>query len=415
MSSNWNKEYHEKHKVYTLYGDLLNHGQLLEAWAKVKRNRGAGGVDEVSIQMFESQLSVQLEILLRQLQRKTYRPQPVRRVGIKKANSDKIRNLGIPAVRDRVVQQALKDLLEPIFDPHFSEHSHGYRQGHSAHDALNEVKLLRESYDWVIDADIKGFFDHVDHDILLDLVNERVSDGSILRLIRRFLESGVKFDGIVHASDKGTPQGGVISPLLANIYLNHLDRRLKEYGLPFVRYADDFLVFCTTRYEAESTLELISSILSNDLKLELSADKTKLVYLKYEPDSTGTIPREYGPFTFLGFVVRRRWISPTAAALNRFKDKIRSLTKRHVRYDTEQWMRGLNAVIQGWGRYFRVGTVKTLFADLDKWIRMRVRLVLGRRRIHLRHNPRWQKELQLIYPNSVLGEMGLTTLVNLLT
>jgi len=252
----WNKPYHEKVKVHSLYGHLLDLNRLRTAWKKVKQNDGAGGVDRVTLGMFECQLDLQLRTLQRQLQEKTYLPQPVRRVPIEKAGSDKLRNLGIPTVRDRVVQQAVKDLLEPIFDPHFSARSHGYRPGHSQHGALDEVKVFRKHFDWVLDADIKGFFDNVDHEVLLDLVNERVSDGSILKLLRMFLESGVYFDGMVHPTDVGTPQGGVISPLLANIYLHHLDRQLVAEDIFFVRYADDIVVFCESRADAEATKRL---------------------------------------------------------------------------------------------------------------------------------------------------------------
>ena len=410
----WNKQYHEKHKAFSLYGKLLKYEQLKAAWGKVRKNKGAGGVDSITIEMFENQLELQLETIQRQLHKKSYRPQPVRRVEISKENANKKRKLGIPTIRDRVIQQRLKEVIEPIFNPHFSEHSYGYRPGRSAHEAMEEIKALREQYDWVIDADIKGFFDNVDHDILIDLVNERVSDGSVLRLIRMFLEAGVKYDGAVYETSKGTPQGGVISPLLANIYLNHLDRRLEEVGLPFVRYADDFVVFCESKSDAEETLGLIRDILQQELKLELSLDKTAIRYLKYEPNEEGQLPLEYGPIKFLGFQVRKRWLSPTPKSVKRLKDKIRAHTKRHINYNTETLLSNINAIIRGWGNYFRVGTVKTLYHDLDHWIRMRVRLVLGRRKRHIRNSRRWRNKLNCTYTDDILKEMGLITLINLL-
>jgi len=410
----WNKQYHEKHKAFSLYGKLLKYEQLKAAWGKVRKNKGAGGVDSITIEMFENQLELQLETIQRQLHKKSYRPQPVRRVEISKENANKKRKLGIPTIRDRVIQQRLKEVIEPIFNPHFSEHSYGYRPGRSAHESMEEIKALREQYDWVIDADIKGFFDNVDHDILIDLVNERVSDGSVLRLIRMFLEAGVKYDGAVYETSKGTPQGGVISPLLANIYLNHLDRRLEEVGLPFVRYADDFVVFCESKSDAEETLGLIRDILQQELKLELSLDKTAIRYLKYEPNEEGQLPLEYGPIKFLGFQVRKRWLSPTPKSVKRLKDKIRAHTKRHINYNTETLLSNINAIIRGWGNYFRVGTVKTLYHDLDHWIRMRVRLVLGRRKRHIRNSRRWRNKLNCTYTDDILKEMGLITLINLL-
>ena len=410
----WNKQYQEKHKEYSLYGNLLKYESLEASWRKVRKNKGAGGVDKVTIEMFENQLELQLETIQRQLYKKSYQPQPVRRVEILKEDTDKKRKLGIPTIRDRVIQQRLKDILEPIFDPHFSEQSYGYRPGRSAHDAMEEIKTLREQYDWVVDADIKGFFDNVDHDILIDLVNERVSDGSILRLIRLFLEAGVKYDGAIHETSKGTPQGAVISPLLANIYLNHLDRRLEEAGLPFVRYADDFVVFCGSKSEAEEALQLIRGTLHQELKLELSKDKTEIRYLEYELDENGKLPPEYGPIRFLGFQVRKRWLSPTPKSIKRFKNNIRAHTKRHVNYDTKVLLSKLNAIIRGWGNYFRIGTVKTLYHDLDQWTRMRVRLILGRRKKHIKNNRRWRSKLNCTYTDDILKEMGLITLECLL-
>jgi group II intron reverse transcriptase/maturase len=411
----WNKAYHEKHKEHSMYGHLVDEGRLRNAWEKVKQNDGAGGVDKVTIGMFECQLDLQLKTLMRQLQEKTYRPQPVRRVSIEKEGSNKVRNLGIPTIRDRVVQQALKDLLEPIFDPHFSPRSHGYRPGHSQHGALDEVKVFREQYDWVVDADIKGFFDNIDHEVLLDLVNERVSDGSILNLIRMFLEAGVYFGGMVHPSDVGTPQGGVISPLLANIYLNHLDRKLSEEDISFVRFADDLVVFCESRPNAEATLNLIREILEDDLHVELSLEKTKIVYLKYEVDNDGVVHPDYGPFEFLGFRVSRSGMSPRNRSIKKFKDTIRGFTIRHRTYNVTSWVQGLNAYIRGWGNYYGYGTVKSLFRNLSQWIRDRVRLVLGhQRKWKVRYNQRWLSYLRLLYPNAILREMGLITPEDLL-
>ena len=406
----WNKPYHEKVKVHSLYGHLMDMKRLRAAWKKVKSNDGAGGVDKVTIGMFECQLDLQLKTLQRQLQEKTYRPQPVRRVPIEKVGSDKLRNLGIPTVRDRIVQQVVKDLLEPIFDPHFSARSHGYRAGHSQHGALDEVKIFRKPFDWVLDADIKGFFDNVDHEILLDLVNERVSDGSILKLLRMFLESGVYFDGMVHPTDVGTPQGGVISPLLANIYLHHLDRQLTAEDIFFVRYADDMVVFCDSRADAEATQRLIGEILENELHVELNAEKTKIVYLRYEKDVNGNLLPDYGPFEYLGFRVSRSGMSPCERSVKKFKDSIRDVTIRHRTYETSWWIRTLNSKIRGWCNYFGYGTVKKIYRDLSGWIRTRVRLNLGsRKKSHIRYNGRCMKTLRQRYTNAVLRELGLIT------
>jgi hypothetical protein len=229
-----------------------------------------------------------------------------------------------------------------------------------------------------------------------------------------FLESDVYFDGLVHPTDTGTPQGGVISPLLANIYLNHLDRQLSEEDIFFVRYADDLVVFCENRSEAEATLWLIRETLGHDLHLELSDEKTKIVYLKREVDENGVVHPDYGPFEFLGFRIGCTWMSPLPSAIERFKNKIRALTIRHQKYETDLWFACLNAVIRGWGNYYRIGTVKTLFRKLSYWVRARVRLNLGRRRWYVRYNHRWLGYLQSLYPNLVLKEMGLITLEDLL-
>lgn len=405
----WNRKYHEEHKVFSLYGHLLDLNRLSQAWTKVKRNGGAGGVDQINIEMFERQHDLHLRTLQRHLQDKTYSPRPVRRVQIEKEGSDKLRNLGIPTILDRVLQQALKDLLEPIFEPTFSEHSYGYRPGRSAHDALHEVKRLREHCDWIVDADIKGFFDNVDHDILLDLVNEQVSDGSILRLLRSILQSGVYFEGETYPTEEGTPQGGVISPLLANIYLNHLDRRLEELGYSFVRYADDFLIFCSSREEAQSALTFVHQVVTTDLGLELSPEKTKLCCITRDADPT--IPsEELRPFEFLGFRIHKWWMIPTGRSLKRFKDKIRRLTIRHYNYQTDIWVASLNAVIRGWCNYFRIGTVKTLFDKLSRWIRNRLRMVLlRRRRRKVRQNRKTLLPSYYTYTNSFFVKMGLIT------
>jgi group II intron reverse transcriptase/maturase len=308
-----------------------------------------------------------------------------------------------------VLQQALKDLLEPIFEPIFSDQSFGYRPGRSAHDALNEVRRLREQHDWIVDADIKGFFDNVDHDILLDLVNEQVSDGSILRLLRSILQSGVSFEGVILPTEQGTPQGGVISPLLANIYLNHLDRRLEERGYAFVRYADDFLIFCMTREEAESALAFVHEVVSTDLDLELSPEKTQLCCIRRGEDST--IPLDLcRPFEFLGFRIHNWWMIPVKRAVKRFKDKIRGLTIRHYNYQTDVWIPKLNSVIRGWSNYYRIKTVKTLFKKLSRWIRIRLRMVFLRRRYRkVRQNRGTLLPSYYTYTNSFFMELGLIT------
>ena len=235
----WNERWHEKYKKHSLINQVYGYRNLEEAFKAVKANKGAPGIDGVTIEQFEQCLEQNLREIQRQLRERRYSPQPVKRVYIPKANGGQ-RPLGIPTVRDRVVQQALKNVLEPIFERIFLNGSYGYRPGKSALQAVaRAVGVIEQGYWWVVDADIEGFFDNVDHEILLDLVNEQVSDGKVLKLIRLFLESGVLKGDTLEETPTGTPQGGVISPLLANIMLNHLDRRLGEEGFVLTRFADD--------------------------------------------------------------------------------------------------------------------------------------------------------------------------------
>ena len=235
----WNERWHEKYKTYSLINQVYEYRNLEEAFKAVRANKGAPGVDGVTIEQFEQCLEQNLREIQRQLKERRYSPQPVKRVYIPKANGGQ-RPLGIPTVKDRVVQQALKRVLEPIFERIFLNGSYGYRPGRSAQQAVARAAgIIGQGYWWVVDADIKGFFDNVNHEILLDLVNEQVSYGKVLKLIRLFLESGVLEGDTIEETPTGTPQGGVISPLLANIMLNHLDRRLGEEGYIITRYADD--------------------------------------------------------------------------------------------------------------------------------------------------------------------------------
>ena len=231
----WNEKYHDKYKRYSLKGQLIELGRLHAAWSKVRSNKGAGGIDGVSIEDFEANLEQNLLEIQRLIKENRYEPQPVRRVYIPKSDGGQ-RPLGIPTIRDRVVQQVLKDVLEPIFEEIFLPCSHGYRPGMNAHQAIGKAEgYLERGYHWVVDADIKGFFDHVVDQILMDLVREKIADGRVLDLVEAFLKSGVMMEGSFEETTEGTPQGGVISPLLANIYLNHFDRRMGEEGFLLLR------------------------------------------------------------------------------------------------------------------------------------------------------------------------------------
>jgi group II intron reverse transcriptase/maturase len=385
----WNEKYHDKFKRHSLSGQLREIPFLNKAWMRVKENRGCPGIDNEDISQFENQLDLRLLEIQRLLREKRYEPEPVKRVFIPKPDGRQ-RPLGIPTVRDRVVQQGLRMLLEPVFEESFLPCSHGYRPGKNAHQAITKASAyIEHGYCWVVDADIDGFFDHVDHTILLDLVNEKVSDGSILRLIESFLKSGVMNGGEFIESVEGTPQGGVISPLLANIYLNHFDRRMGELGFILDRYADDFLIFCKTEEEAIRALDSARGILWNELRLSLSATKTRIVHC-----SEG--------FDFLGYHFQKGGKGPKESAIRKFKDNVRFRTRRNQPKKLQQVIGELNPLIRGWGSYFSLSKWKTQFSKLDHWIRTRLRCFKAKHRD--RH------VIYYVLPGNALEKMGLTTL-----
>lgn len=361
-------------KYHSLYGQFLERQNFLAAWEKVKQNRGAGGVDRESVEKFAENLGANLTALWQECKTKTYRPQPVRRVYIPKpGKKGEYRPLGIPAVRDRVVQQALLQVLEPIFEPMFLDCSFGFRPGRSAHMALDRVSQhLAEGYQWVVDCDLKGYFDTIPHDRLIDRVAERVADGSILRLIRAFLEAGVMEDGKLNRTIAGTPQGGVISPLLANIYLHQLDVRMTERGHKLTRYADDFVILCRSERAACRVMADVKRYLENDLGLVVHPEKSRVVHV-----SEG--------FVFLGYLFKGQYRRPSDKALERFKAEVRRRTRRNQTVRMELVVGDLNLYLRGWGRYFGYGHVKQRFMGLDQWIRRRLRAVQLRSWRHVKY------------------------------
>jgi RNA-directed DNA polymerase len=390
----WNEKYHDKFKRHSLSGQLWDRRNLNDAWSKVRANKGTGGIDGESIESFGARLEQNLLEIQRLLKEDRYRPGPVKRVYIPKADGGQ-RPLGIPTIRDRVVQQALKNILEPIFEEIFLPCSHGYRPGKNAHQAIRKAEAyLKRGYHWEVDADIKGFFDHVDHHILMDLVREKVADGRILNLVEAFLKSGVMNDGDFQATNEGTPQGGVISPLLANIYLNHFDRRMGEQGFLLLRYADDFLIFCKSEWEADKALMTAQRILEQELRLTLHPDKTRIV-----------MARKKG-VEFLGFRFNGRWRRPGDKAMNKFRDAIRHKTRRQQPKNVQMVIDSINPIINGWGRYFGDGTVKKLYQDLDSWVCARIRCFKAKKRT--------KSVIMYTLPRSVLKQMGLVSLMSLI-
>jgi RNA-directed DNA polymerase len=366
--SRWNEKYHDKFKRHSLSGQLMDVRYLDAAWKKVRANRGSGGIDGETIESFEAKKESELAEVRRLLKERRYRPQPVRRVFIPKPDGRK-RPLGIPTIRDRVVQQTMKDLLEPIFEEIFLEGSHGYRPGKDAHQAMRKVQgYIGRGYHWIVDADIQGFFDHVNHRILMDLVREKVADGRVLDLLESFLKCGVMNEGEFETAAEGTPQGGVISPLLANVYLNHFDRRMGEEEYLLLRYADDFLIFCKTEEDAHRAQGMAEKILRDELKLSLNPEKTRILNIRR------------GNGNFLGFTFSARYLAPSEKSIEKYKDTIRHKTRRQQPKNASMVITEINPVIRGWGRYFGCRTMITPLKELDRWTRIRVRCFKARRR-----------------------------------
>ena len=374
-------------KAHSLTGRITN-GLMRDCFKAVKRNRGAAGIDKVSIKMFEANLADNLRALMRDLKTGSFEPYPLRRKFIRK-NETEFRPLGIPAVRDRIAQEVVRRLLNPIFEPLFHPASFGFRQKRNCHMALEAILLLHAAgYSFVLDADIRGFFDNLSHQIIMQKVAERVADGNILRLVEKFLTSGVMDNGIFKPTTIGTPQGGVISPLLANIVLNHLDWQLDRAGLRFARYADDFVVLCPTPEQAKGALALVEQVLGG-LGLQLSREKTKVT--------------SFGKgYAFLGFTLSSRSRRMRLKSVKKFKDKIRELTRRKYNLDSDR-IDQLNRVIRGTAQYFATEffTGRDVFYKLDCWIRMRLRCMRTKRK-SMRDNRKIR--------NRVFDRLGLLTL-----
>lgn len=355
----------KKRKWYSLIDKVWTYSNLEQAFYDVKKNRGAHGVDNVTIKEYELELEHNLRVLQQSLRDKTYRAKPVRRVYIPKADGTQ-RPLGIPTVGDRVLQAAVKRKLEPIYEEKFLPCSFGFRPNRSAHMAIEKIrKDLVDGYTFVIDADIKTYFDSIPHEKLMELIREEMVDSSVLALIKQFLTSGVLENGIVYESQNGSPQGGVISPLLANIYLHPLDEMMSERGHRITRYADDFVICCKSRKGAERVLKSVEKLLEGELGLVVHPTKTTIVDNLCEP------------FTFLGYTFKSGYFHmPSDKAIKKFKEKIRVITRKNQTVDLGELIkRRLNSVIRGWGRYFGIGFCKSLFKQLDSWIRRRLRMV----------------------------------------
>ncbi len=381
---------------YSLMDKVHTPANLRSAFARVKANRGSAGVDHVTVRHFETQLEGNLEKLAAELRSGTYRPQPIRRVWIPKPGKKERRPLGIPTVRDRVVQAALRQVLEPIFERDFAEHSYGFRPRRGCKDALRRVgALLRQGFTYVVDADLKSYFDTIGHDELLGRVALKISDQSILRLVQSFLQQQILDTAQGWTPEFGTPQGAVISPLLSNIYLDPLDHLMARSGLAMVRYADDFVILCRSKAEAQSALGLVQGW-TQSTGLTLHPEKTHIV------DATSR-----GGFDFLGYHFERGYRWPRSKSLQKLKDTIRGKTKRTNGFSLSVIIARVNRTLAGWFVYFKHSHYTT-FRPLDQWIRMRLRSIL-RRRSKRRGRGRGKDHQR--WPNSFFAKQGLFSVV----
>jgi group II intron reverse transcriptase/maturase len=402
-------------KVHSLVDKVYKMKNLELAWQKVRENRGAGGIDGVSIEMFEGNLAGNLGKLHEELKTDTYEPQPVRQKMMPKPGEpEKERELGIPRIYDRVCQQALTNRLQPIFEPVFDDANFGYRKGRSAKDALRKVwRELKEGREWIVDADLKDFFGSVDHEKLLLLVSQLVADGRVLGIIEGILKAGCYAEGETLPTEQGTPQGGVISPLLSNILLTPFDWEMRRKGYRLTRYADDWVVTCTSRSEAQAALTAAKRILEK-LGVTLHAEKTRIAHVRQG-------------FEFLGFKIKRGkpsslklapekirsgvvpgslYAYPREKSVRHFREQIRRLTRRKAPLKTQELIAQINPVIRGWGNYYCKAHVRRLFNRLNTWIVHRIRSHKCKRW----RNAGW-KELP---ETRLYGKMGLVNLISLI-
>ena len=383
-------------KCFSLMDKVWNKYNLLRAAWSVLGKDGAAGVDGQSCAHVKAHIEETVDQLSRLLQTERYDPRPIRRVWIDKPGSNEKRPLGIPTVRDRVVQTALCYVLEPIFERDFAEHSYGFRPQRNAQQALARVQaLLDQGYSWVVDADVKGYFDSIPQDKLLQAVAEKVADGRVLRLLKEYLQQGVLDSGKGwQPTEQGTPQGAVISPLLANLYLDPLDHLMVRHGREMIRYADDFIILCRSQAEAEEALAEVK-VWMEEAGLVLHPSKTRIV------DAS-----QPGGFDFLGWHFERGWKWPREKSVRRFMEVVRDQTPRNDGRSMLVIISGLNRRLRGWAGYFAGGN-GNIYARTDSWIRMRLRSIL-RRREHRKgrgHGLDHQR-----YPNAYFAELGLISL-----
>lgn len=358
----------EEEQQMSLIEEILSVENLNEAIKRVKANKGASGIDKMSVDKLESYFNEHRKEIIESIMNKTYKPQPVRRVYIPKSNG-KLRPLGIPTVVDRVIQQAIAQRLVPIYENVFSDYSYGFRPNRDCHTAIGKVlEYLNQGFEWVIDLDIEKYFDTVNHDKLISILREQVNDSHTVHLIRKFLQAGVMDNGLVSSTTIGVPQGGPLSPILSNIYLDKFDKELESRGLHFVRYADDCNIFVRTDVSAERVMKSVTSWLERKLFLKVSATKTKIT----RPTNSN----------FLGFTFWKmsdKWqCRPGNDRKAKLYEKIKLVLKRKhaVSRPLAITFTKLNQIIRGWINYFRIGNMKLFIDKFGQWLRHKVRVII---------------------------------------
>jgi RNA-directed DNA polymerase len=348
---------------------MVERENMRQALLRVERNKGTAGVDQMPVEDLRAYLKEHWPRLKEKLLTGRYKPQPVRRVEIPKPGGKGMRKLGIPTVLDRLIQQALHQVLSPVFDPQFSPHSYGFRPGRSAHDAVRAAqKIVTSGKRWVVDMDLEQFFDRVNHDILMSRLARRIGDKHVLSLIRRYLEAGVMESGVVTATEEGTPQGGPLSPLLSNVLLDDLDKELERRGHMFFRYADDCNIYVASKVAGERVMTSLESFLGKRLRLKVNKAKSA-VARPWE--------RKFLGYSMTWYKVPR--LKVAKESIKRFRGDLKSAFRRGRGQNLGRFIKGeLVLKLRGWIAYFRISEVRGIFAELDEWIRHRLRCLMWR-------------------------------------
>lgn len=347
---------------------ILSKENLNNAYKQVYKNKGASGVDGVTVEELFSYIKDHKEEILWQIRNRKYKPQPVRRVYIPKENG-KLRKLGIPSVIDRVLQQAIVQVLTPIYEEQFSDNSYGFRPRRSCEQAVvKALECFNDGYDWIVDIDLQSFFDEVNQDKLMAIIHRTIKDDDVISLIRKFLQSGVMEKGVMQETKKGTPQGGNLSPLLSNIMLNKLDKELEKRGLKFVRYADDCLIMVQSEKAANRVMESISTFITKKLGLKVNVEKSKVA----RPNQI-----KYLGFGFYKKINQNIWrVKPHIKSIVKFKTKLKQILIRKRGISLDKCFKELKYLIYGWVNYFKIADMKTLLRGIDEHIRRKLRVII---------------------------------------